>query len=92
MRTIGRHYPRNAPRNDFVANCDYCGVPYYRSRMLRDRSGYLACPRDRKGRDVVTLTEANAASAQEPLVNIDPIDGGNYVLGPINTGTPPSVT
>jgi hypothetical protein len=43
--------------------CDYCGVYWYRSKMRLDAAGYLACPDDQKGLDVVSLARGNAASA-----------------------------
>lgn len=61
MKTIGRKW--NRPRGDFPATCGYCGVPWPRSRMTRDRAGHLVCPDDQRGRDVVTLSEANAQDA-----------------------------
>jgi len=57
--------------------CDYCGTAYYRSQLRRDRSGLLACEDDFGG-DVVSISEANAAMAQRPLVRLNPIDGGNW--------------
>lgn len=67
-RTIGRKWPRTAPRGDFVATCSYCGVPYRRSQLVRLRNGHFACVgpgtnNDGKGRDEVTLNEMNAAAA-----------------------------
>lgn len=44
--------------------CDYCGVAWRRSQMRKDRAGLWACPDDVKGRDVVTLSEGNAAAAK----------------------------
>ena len=84
MRTISYRWPKNAPRGDRCVFCDYCGVKWRRSQCTRDRSGRLACPDDKKGRDEVTLNELNAASAhdQRPL-NEHEVDGGFYsVLGP----------
>lgn len=38
-------------------------MAYYRSLLVRDATGNLVCPRDAKGRDVVTLSLGNAAAA-----------------------------
>lgn len=86
MRTIGRHISGAATANDYICNCSYCGVPFCRSQLVRDGANYLACPQDARFRDVVTLQKGNAAGARRPRVNIVPQDGGQYVLGPINTG------
>lgn len=64
MRTVGRFWPRSAPPGDRPVRCDYCGVPWRRSLMVRDRAGLLACPDDQPGRDVVTLSELNAKAAR----------------------------
>jgi hypothetical protein len=76
MRTIGRHWPASAPRGDAPARCSYCGVIWRRSQLVKDRAGYLACPDDVDGRDVVTLSLANAkAAAQRDLRSGAPTDG-----------------
>lgn len=62
MRTIKR---QGAEYGDFRSRCGYCGVVWMRSRLIRDRAGLYACPDDQAGRDVVTLSELNAAGAQE---------------------------
>lgn len=66
MRTIGRRRPKSSPRGDAVGQCSYCGVKWLRSQLVRDRAGLYACPQDRDGRDVVTLSLLNAKSAAEP--------------------------
>jgi len=60
--------------------CDYCGVNWRRSKLIRDRAGYLVCPDDRGGRDAVTLAEEAAAAAQDTgdIAN-NYYDGGKYV-------------
>lgn len=65
MRTIGRHVPKDRPRGDYEVLCSYCGVVWYRSKLRLDRAGNLACPNEGPGRDVVTLSELNAAAATE---------------------------
>ena len=80
MRTIGRRWPRKAPKGDYVAMCDYCGVNWRRSKLIRDRAGYLVCPDDRGGRDAVTLAEEAAAAAQDAGdIASNYYDGGKYV-------------
>jgi hypothetical protein len=69
MKTIGRHFPQTGRRGDFECMCDYCGVYWYRSQLRLDAAGFLACPDDQKGRDVVTLARENASSASAmPLI------------------------
>lgn len=75
MRTIGRHWPANAPRGDAPARCSYCGVIWRRSQLARDRSGNLACPDDRAGRDIVTLSLLNAQGAKQNRGSTGPTDG-----------------
>lgn len=75
-QTIGRRWPRTLPPDDFVSVCDYCMVPYPRSKLTRDGSGFLACERDYGG-DVVTITEENAANAGE-AERPQQQDGGRY--------------
>ena len=65
MRTIGRKWPSSAPKGDFQCMCDYCGVQWRRSQLRRNRAGLLVCPDEGNGRDAVTLSEQNAAGAQE---------------------------
>lgn len=43
MRTIGRRRPRNVPAGDYPCLCDYCGTKWYRSRLTKQGSGFLAC-------------------------------------------------
>ncbi len=76
MPTISRHWP--AVRSDFQSLCDYCGVQWRRSQLVRDRAGLMACPDDVKGRDVVTLTQGNALSAAKPQYTSPVRDGGNF--------------
>lgn len=78
MRTIGRHWSKKAPRGDFQAICDYCGVQWRRSQLVRDRAGLLACPDDQRGKDAVTLSQENALAAGEPRGPMMIRDGGNY--------------
>lgn len=76
MRTIGRRWPKSAPRGDAPARCSYCGVIWRRSQLVRDRSGNLACPDDRDGRDVATLSFLNAQGAQSRQITSNaPSDG-----------------
>ena len=68
-RTIGRHWPKDAPRGDFAATCDDCGVRYRFSQLRRMPSGLLRCEGPgtndcSHGREVGELDEANARSYQ----------------------------
>lgn len=80
-RTIGRHWPKSASRGDYVLLCDYCGVHYRRSQLVRKTNGRFACSGpgtldDAAGRDEVELGEL-AASQLGPTRH-NPQDGGNY--------------
>lgn len=46
MRTIGRHWPKSAPRGDHPVRCDLCGTVWRLSQLHRERSGLLVCPWD----------------------------------------------
>lgn len=61
MRTIGR---RRKQGERGSALCDYCGTRWPRSVLWRDATGALNCPQEGRGRDTVTLTKANVASAK----------------------------
>lgn len=75
MQTISRRWPRNAPRGDAPARCGYCGVIWRRSQLVKDRAGLLACPDDRSGRDIVTLSMLNAQGAKQNRGTVTPSDG-----------------
>lgn len=61
--TIRQKRSSKSPPGDVIRCCSYCGIPWYRSQLVRDASGNLACPDDQRGRDVVTLDEENLAWA-----------------------------
>lgn len=67
--TIPRRYPSPAPAGEYQTECAYCGMTWYRSDLFRDPAGYLVCPDDAEGRDVVTLgrleQEGTAAALAE---------------------------
>lgn len=87
MRTISRHRPSSSPRGDYQAECDYCGAMWYRSRLVKDGAGLLACPDDRRGRDVVTLSRQNAAHARAHRPAPPPYRGGQYHATPYDFRT-----
>lgn len=64
MRTISRHRPQKSPPGDIVCLCSYCGVAWFRSELVRDQAGNLACPDDARGLDTVALTLGNANYSQ----------------------------
>lgn len=68
MRTIGTKWPDDAPEGDYQAVCDYCGVPWQRSKMVRDGAGLLMCPDEQEvgGMDAVTAELANAEALSRP--------------------------
>jgi len=73
MRTIGRKW--RGPRGSYPARCSYCGVIWPSDKLVKDRAGMLACPDDRAGRDVVTLSIANAKAAKRGEGRPPPPDG-----------------
>lgn len=79
MPTIGTKLPRKY-RGDRAAHCDYCGVRWYRSQLVRDRAGLLACPDDRRGKDVATLSEENAQGAKEYGRKHYALEQGSYFV------------
>ncbi len=86
-RTIGKHLPGDLPRDPFLSQCAYCGAPYLRHELRRDRAGLLACDDDFGG-DVVTLSEGNAANAAKYTGPKNIQDGGYKI--PLDTDTPPT--
>jgi hypothetical protein len=63
--------------------------------MRRDRSGFLACPDDQRGRDFVTLDEGNSAGARrnrrttvrDPgALQTDTIAGSEKLMVPLQAG------
>lgn len=84
MRTIGRRLPDHVPRLDHQTACDHCGVAYYRSDLVRQADGLLACERDRGG-DVVTISRENAQGAKEPIYDRGVWDSGGQVTSPVET-------
>lgn len=75
---IGRQWPKRAPWGDFSAECDICGVLWRRSQLIRKADGFLYCPDDAAGRDVVTLNEGNAAAAAQLRIAPPREDGGTF--------------
>jgi hypothetical protein len=63
MRTIGRKRSPASPNGDVLCLCSYCGVLWYRSQLVRDGAGNLACPDDSSGLDTVSASLGNAAAA-----------------------------
>ncbi len=63
MRTMPRNYSFPAPAGERRVACDYCGMTWYRSQMVRDTAGRLACPDDMDGRDEVTLDKINSSAS-----------------------------
>lgn len=85
--TIGKRWPfGKAPAGDFACLCDYCGVRYRRSQLVRKPNGLLACTgagtfNDASERDAVTLAELEAENATRNRP-IEPIgDPGNFDEG-----------
>lgn len=87
MRTIGRHWPKDAPRGDYQCRCDYCGVTWRRSQLRRDAAGLLACPDDSPGLDVVTLSRGNLEGMRHKKIGDGIRDGG--AIDPPDTDTAP---
>lgn len=70
MRTIGKHWPSDAPRGDYQEMCDYCGVMWRRSQLRKDGAGRLVCPDEGSGLDATTLNKLNAAARRRPSGNM----------------------
>jgi len=77
-RTIPRQWPKDAPYGDYRAICDYCGVMWRRSQLVRDGAGLLVGPDCRDGRDVVTKTKQRSLALQQLKQRPSPFTGGNY--------------
>jgi hypothetical protein len=65
MRTIPRNLPNDYPRGDRRARCDYCGVMWMRSQLVKKEDGLLACPDDAPGRVATELSRLNAQDAPQ---------------------------
>ncbi len=95
-QTIGRHWPRSAPKGDYQAICGHCGAAWRRSQLFRDGAGLLTCPDEGEGLDVNTVTEMNAAmnepwmrsehDAQGPLLSTDTAPDLAALIGQVPTG------
>src|SRR4051812_14311503 len=64
MRTIGRKRSSASPSGDVTGLCTYCGAKWYRSQLVRDGAGALACPDDAAGLDTVSASLGNAQGAR----------------------------
>ena len=63
MKTIPRKLSANHVKGDRRARCDYCGVMWMRSKLVKKEGGLLACPDDVKGMDEVELSRRNTEDA-----------------------------
>jgi hypothetical protein len=61
-------------------------VVWRRSQLERKADGFLYCPDDKNGRDVVTLNEGNVAAAAMRPTSVPREEGGTFP----NDVTPPS--
>lgn len=75
-RTIGKKWPKELEFASYVAKCDYCGTPWRREQLQRDRAGLLFCPDEGFGLDRVALSELNAQGAAEHRPAHGPNDSG----------------
>lgn len=80
MRTIGKKWPKKAPRGDYQAACDFCGAHWRRSQLKTDTGGMLYCPDEGDGLDSAGLSEMNASMA-ERVVRSPRWTGGGYDQG-----------
>jgi len=62
---IPRRYPFPSPGGEYQTACDYCGITWYRSSLVRDESGFLACPDDQEGRCTATLARLEQEAIAE---------------------------
>lgn len=86
MRTIGYHWPADSPDGDRTSYCDYCGSVWRRSQLKRDRAGLLQCPKGH-GRDIVHLSELQAANARTLRSTPETYVGGNAPTKTTEVGT-----
>jgi hypothetical protein len=77
MHTVGSRWPRSAPRGDYQARCDYCGVHWRRSQLRRDGAGLLSCPDEGPGLTSVELARAELMNARDAVPRQWPHDGGS---------------
>lgn len=85
MRTIGKRWPRNAPRGDVQEMCDYCGVQWRRSQLRKDGAGLWVCPDEKDGLDKVTLSMLNAKDAAESEKPANREPGGRTATTNVST-------
>jgi len=77
LRTIGTRWPRSAPLYDHQASCAYCGVPWRRSQLRKDRSGLLSCPDEGDGLTALECDLEAARNARDGIPRPPPQDGAN---------------
>lgn len=78
MLTKPRRLSKNHVRGDCRSRCDYCGACFYRSQLVRNESGFLACIVDcAKGRDEVLLNRLNAEHAAQVMKKEPDMDQGS---------------
>lgn len=63
MRTLGNRWEQWPHPAGGTANCDYCGVKWPRSKLVRDGAGLLRCPDEGPGADATSLAQENARLA-----------------------------
>lgn len=74
--TVGKRWPRSLPRGDSQALCDYCGVQWPRSKLVRDGEGLLSCPDEGDGAGEGELNAANSAlGAASSSDRVKPVGG-----------------
>lgn len=75
MRTIGHHWPKDAPRGDHSALCDICGARWRRSLLRKDGEGHLVCPDEGDGLDARTLEQMNRSMANDSTPKVPKPEG-----------------
>jgi hypothetical protein len=57
--TLGKNWPKDAPRGDYRAVCDSCGIPWQKSKMRRSYRNRLLCPDCYEPRDEFVIEQEN---------------------------------
>lgn len=67
MLTKPRQYDLPAPPGEYTRDCDFCGMEWYRSSLVKLASGQYACPDDVEGRTAYDLDRLNQQAVAEAV-------------------------
>lgn len=62
MAGYGKGRPR--VKGDYADYCSYCGSKFFRSELVRERTGKLRCPDEGEGLDEASLAELEIANTR----------------------------